>query len=67
MITSEVTCATEVVASTLGKSLTPEELRDWIRDVPDDATLTPLMGDRGSQRDPDRYLRGMKAVWKRGL
>ena len=40
-----------------------DEIRDWIINLPDGATLDPVLRDFGSQRGPELRLVGLKASW----
>lgn len=39
------------------------EIKDWYDSLPDDAILSPVMWDYGSQRDPDTRMIGLIAKW----
>lgn len=45
------------------KNLQAHEVREWIRQVPDGATITPITHDFGNQRDPWVVLTGLRATW----
>lgn len=41
-----------------------DELRTWLRDIPDGAEITPITRDIGDQRDPWHILVGLRAKWQ---
>ena len=43
--------------------LTAGEVKTWIAAVPNGATISPVLRDFGSQRDPDVRLAGLRATW----
>lgn len=45
------------------ETLFAHEVRAWLEKVPDGASLTPIIKDFGSQRDPDEKLIGLRASW----
>lgn len=42
---------------------TSDDLANWLREVPLDVELTPIMYDAGSQFDPNRIMVGLQATW----
>jgi hypothetical protein len=46
-----------------GGDLLAGDVRAWIDQVPPEATVTASMGERGSQRDPEPFLRALVATW----
>jgi hypothetical protein len=43
-------------------TVTPD-LRAWLGDLPDGATLSAVIRDVGTQRDPEPRLIGLRATW----
>ena len=44
-----------------------QQLREFVaqtEQVPDDAEVGAIMGDKGSQRDPWPFLRGLSVEWE---
>ncbi len=67
-----VRCTSEVTGERVEASRTTRAVhgeldagraKAWLTGVPDDAALQAIMWDRGSQRDPEPYLHGLRAVW----
>lgn len=44
--------------------LTGKLLKEFAASLPDDATISATMRDRGSQRDPEPYLHSLNATWE---
>jgi hypothetical protein len=42
------------------------EVKAWIMQVPNGATVAPIIKDFGTQRDPDERLIGLRAEWSEG-
>lgn len=40
-----------------------QNVREWLTNVPDGATITHIVRDFGNQRDPDVRLIGLRASW----
>jgi len=48
-------------------TITMRQLRDFVaqtEQVPDTAEVDAIMGDKGSQRDPWPFLRGLRVRWE---
>lgn len=57
-----VECKSEVTAEG-GRNLHAHEVKAWLDSIPDGATLSQIIKDFGSQRDPDPVLVGLRAKW----
>lgn len=60
-----VDCRSEVRADS-EHYLLASEVRSWIMQLPNGATLAPIIKDFGTQRDPDERLIGLRAEWSEG-
>lgn len=40
------------------------ELQTFLSDVPDGTVLSPILWDKGDQRDPWRVMTGLVATWE---
>lgn len=39
-------------------------LREWLRSIPLEAAISPLIRETGHQRDPIQVLVGLRATWQ---
>lgn len=63
-----VTMTSKVEAENYNQPLEMYALLAWLKDIESRVAgkahvMDPIMGDNGSQRDPNPYLRGMKMTW----
>jgi hypothetical protein len=49
------------------EGLSGAALAMWAATLPDTAQVTAVMGERGSQRDPEPFLRALVAKWSQSL
>jgi hypothetical protein len=59
--------ATTALNADPGEQLTADDIVAWAYQLPPDARtvpLTPVLGNVGSQRDPETVLRGLTVTWE---
>jgi hypothetical protein len=57
-------CSTEFVTGDNEQLTADQDLTDFIRNLPADAKLSPVIHDKGNQRDPWPVLVGLRASWE---
>jgi hypothetical protein len=58
-----VECHSELRSEKGDDYLQAHEIRRWLESVPDGATISQIIRDMGSQRDPMPVLVGLRAKW----
>ena len=58
-----VDCTSKVEADPDARQLHVADVREWLDNLPNGATLHAITRDFGNQRDPEVHLTGLRATW----
>lgn len=54
---------TSQVKAAANEKITASQIREWVANIPDTATIEAITQERGHQRDPYSVFVGLRATW----